>query len=199
MLEKQKRKEYTKTSRDRKTNVRHAETVRIFAANEERGKIIMSERPMHRVADSAVEQIQIVLASHINGAGRLFGGQLMEWIDIVATVVARRHSHCNPTTASVDNLQFKEAVYSNDTLILLGKLTYVGHTSMEVQVDTYVEALDGTRKLVNTAYIVMVALDQNDHPTTVPGLIVETEEEKAAWAAGERRNALRKQRRIENY
>ena len=108
----------------------------------------MCERLMRHVSESAVEQTQIVLASHINGAGRLFGGQLMEWIDIVAGVVARRHSHCNQTTASVDSLQFKEAVYMNDTLILFGKLTYVGHTSMEVQVDTYVEALDGTRKLV---------------------------------------------------
>ena len=61
--------------------------------------------------------------------------------------------------------------------------------------------IGGTRrneKLVNTAYFVMVALDKNDHPTTVPGLIVETEEEKL-HGQPERRNALRKQRRIENY
>ena len=148
----------------------------------------MDQKPMRHVADSAVTQTQIVLSSHINGAGRLFGGQLMEWIDIVAGVVARRHSHCNQTTASVDSLQFKEAVRLNDTLILLGKVTYVGRTSMEVQVDSYVEDLDGT-----------VALDENDHPATVPGLIIETEEEKAAWEAGKRRNELRKQRRIENY
>ena len=102
----------------------------------------MDQKPMRRVADSAVTQTQIVLSSHINGAGRLFGGQLMEWIDIVAGVVARRHSHCNQTTASVDNLQFKEAVRLNDTLILLGKITYVGHTSMAVQVDSYVEDLE---------------------------------------------------------
>ena len=151
----------------------------------------MDQKPMRRVADSAVTQTQIVLSSHINGAGRLFGGQLMEWIDIVAGVVARRHSHCNQTTASVDNLQFKEAVRLNDTLILLGKITYVGHTSMEVQVDSYVEDLDGTRKLVNTAFFVMVALDEKDHPVQVPGLILETEEEKAAWESGKRRNELR--------
>lgn len=172
---------------------------RMSAEGKERRKIIMSERLMRHVSESAVEQTQIILSSHINGAGRLFGGQLMEWIDIVASVVARRHSHCNQTTASVDNLQFKEAVHINDTLLLFGKITYVGHTSMEVQVDSYVEDLDGNRKLVNTAHIVMVALDKNDHPVEVPGLIVETEEEKVAWAAGERRNALRKQRRIENY
>ena len=47
----------------------------------------MCERLMRHVSESAVEQTQIVLASHINGAGRLFGGQLMEWIDIVAGVV----------------------------------------------------------------------------------------------------------------
>ncbi len=158
-----------------------------------------SGRPMRRVADSAVTQTQIVLSSHINGAGRLFGGQLMEWIDIVAGVVARRHSHCNQTTASVDNLQFREAVHLNDTLILLGKITYVGNTSMEVQVDTYAEALNGDRKLVNTAFFVMVALDENDQPTQVPGLILETGEEKASWEAGKRRNDLRRQRRIENY
>ena len=74
----------------------------------------MEERMMRRVADSAVIQTQLVLNSHLNGAGRLFGGQLMEWIDIVATVVARRHAHCNPTTAAVDNLQFKEAVHLNN-------------------------------------------------------------------------------------
>ena len=48
----------------------------------------MEERLMRHVADSAVIQTQIILSSHINGAGRLFGGQLMEWIDIVAGVVA---------------------------------------------------------------------------------------------------------------
>ncbi|WP_283607039.1 acyl-CoA thioesterase [Faecalispora anaeroviscerum] len=159
----------------------------------------MNELTPKRVADSRVEQIQVVLNSHINGAGRLFGGQLMEWIDIVAGVVARRHSNRIPTTASIDNLQFKEPVYVNNTIVLFGKVTYVGRTSMEVQVDTFVEHLDGERKLVNTAYLVMVALDENDHPTPVPSLILESDEEEADWNAGERRDNLRRQRRIEKY
>ena len=41
---------------------------------------------------------------------------------------------------------------------------------MEVRVDTFVESLSGARKLVNTAYVVMVALDENEHPMEVPGL-----------------------------
>ena len=62
-----------------------------------------------KVSDSKTEQIQILMPEHINGFNRLFGGKLMEWIDVVAAVVARRHSGCNVTTASVDNLQFKAA------------------------------------------------------------------------------------------
>lgn len=159
----------------------------------------MKELVAKHVADSRVEQTQIILSSHINGAGRLFGGQLMEWIDIVAGVVARRHSHHNTTTASIDNLQFKEPVYLNNTLVLLGRVTYVGKTSMEVQVDTYVENLSGSKKLVNSAHFVMVALDENDQPAAVPPLIVETEQEQIDWKAGERRNDLRRQRRLEQY
>ena len=152
-----------------------------------------------RVSDSMVTQIQAVLNSHLNGSGHLFGGQLMEWIDVVAGLTARRHSHRNQTTAAVDNLQFREPVFPNDTLVMVGKVTYVGHTSQEVRVDSYVEALDGSRRLVNTAYFVMVALDEEGKPTPVPGLILETEEEKAEWEAAKRRAALRKQRRIENF
>ena len=56
------------------------------------------------IADSITEQIQIIMPEHINGYGRLFGGKLMEWIDVVAAVVARRHCNCNVTTVSVDHL-----------------------------------------------------------------------------------------------
>ena len=70
---------------------------------------------------------------------------------------------------------------------------------MEVRVDTFVETIDGKRSLVNRAYIVMVALDENEMPTPVPGLILETDEERAEWEAGLKRSQLRKQRRIEKY
>ena len=62
------------------------------------------ERIMKKVSDSRTEQIQILMPAHINGYKRLFGGKLVEWIDVVAAVVARRHSGCNVTTASIDNL-----------------------------------------------------------------------------------------------
>ncbi len=151
------------------------------------------------VSDSLTEQVQIIMPSHNNGSNRLFGGQLVEWIDIVASVVARRHSGCNVTTAAIDNLQFKAGAFMNNTLVLIGRITYVGKTSMEIRVDTYVEDLNGIRKVVNRAYVVMVALDDEDHPTSVPGLILETESERAEWEAGTRRHSLRIARRKEGY
>lgn len=152
-----------------------------------------------QVSDSLTEQVQIIMPSHINGADRLFGGQLVEWIDIVASVVARRHSGCNVTTAAIDNLQFKQGAYVNNTLVLIGRITYVGTSSMEIRVDTYVEDLDGIRKVVNRAYLVMVAINTDGLPTEVPKLILETESERAEWEAGKKRHALRCKRRKEGY
>ncbi len=148
-----------------------------------------------RVSESRTEQVQILSQATLNGYKRLFGGKLMEWIDIVAAVTARRHSGCNVTTAAVDSLEFTSAAYANDTLVLIGTVTYVGRTSMEVCVKTYVEELSGKRRLINNAYVIMVALDENERPAPVPGLICETEEERRQWQLGKLRNEARKQRR----
>lgn len=151
------------------------------------------------VSNSRTEQVQIIMTEHINGYGRLFGGKLVEWIDVVAAVVARRHCNREVTTVSIDNLQFKAAAYANDTVILIGEITYVGNTSMEIRVDAFVEELDGTRSQINSAYLVMVALDENENPVSVPKLTLESPQHKAEWEAGARRHQLRKQRKVEKY
>jgi acyl-CoA hydrolase len=151
------------------------------------------------VKDSYTEHVQILQQGNLNGYKRLFGGQLMEWIDVIAAVVARRHCEHNVTTAVVDTLQFKGPAYANDTVVLTGRITYVGNTSMEVCVKTYVEDLSGKKTLINTAYVVMIALDEEERPCPVPRLILETEEEKQEWERAKKRSEIRKQRRNENY
>ncbi len=147
------------------------------------------------VDESRVETVHIVRPNHLNGANRLFGGILMQWIDEVAGIVAKRHSMCNVTTASVDNLTFLHGAYQNDMIVIKGKLTWVGTTSMEVCVDTYVETLDGQRDRINNAHFMMVALDENNKPVQVPRLILQTEDEHLAWAHGEERRRIRNQRK----
>lgn len=145
------------------------------------------------------EQVYIVRSQHINGYGRLFGGILMQWIDELSGIVSRRHAGTTVTTASIDNLSFEAPAYQDDMVVLVGKLTYVGRTSMEVRVDVYVEDADGMRKTINRAYVVMVAIAEDGTPLPVPGLTVETESERYEWQSGEKRYQLRKTRRREGY
>lgn len=144
--------------------------------------------------DSITEQTYVLMPKHINGSGRLFGGQLMSWIDEIGGIVAWRHCKKSVVTAVVDHLVFKAGAKKNDVVVLIGHLTYVGNTSMEVRVDTYVEDEKGMRTMINRAYLVLVALDENGYKTKVPGLILETDFEKAEWDAALLRNELRKTR-----
>ena len=153
-----------------------------------------------KVSDSIVETVHTVRPNHMNAAGRLFGGMLMQWLDEVAGLVAKRHTRSNIITASVDNLHFMHGAYQGEMVVIIGKVTYVGNTSLEVRVDTYVEHLeDGMRHPINRAYFTMVALDENDKPRKVPGLILETEAEKAEWEAGKKRRQIRMMRKKEGF
>lgn len=154
---------------------------------------------MKKISESRIEQVYQVRPEHLNGSERLFGGRLMEWIDEIAGLVGIRHSQSNVITASVDNLVFMRPVFQNDLVVLIGSVTYVGTTSMEIRVDTYVEELDGSRYPVNRAYLTLVAIDHDGKPHKVPGLIIQNEEQQLEWDAGKRRKDLRIQRRKEGF
>lgn len=152
-----------------------------------------------RVSESRIEQVYQVRPEYLNGAGRLFGGKLMEWIDELAGLVGIRHAQQDVITASVDNLKFIRGAYLKDILVLIGRVTFVGRTSIEVRVDTYIESLEGIRKPINRAYLTLVAVDAAGNPVEVPGLILETEAERAEWEAGKKRREMRRQRREEGF
>ncbi len=162
---------------------------------------MVNEMEGKKVADSVTEQIRVVIYPDINGFGRLFGGQLLKWVDEVAGATARRHCGHNATTAAIDNLQFKAGAFLNDVLVLIGRVTYVGHTSMEVRVDTYKEEPDGSRHPINRAYFVMVSMGEDGHPTEVPPLILDPDDpaEQMEWESAKKRRELRLLRRKEGF
>lgn len=151
------------------------------------------------VSESLTEQAYVVRPQHINGTGRLFGGCLMQWMDELAGVVSRRHCGMEVTTAAIDQLNFKAGAYQNDTIVLIGKMTYVGESSMEVRIDVYKEDYNMNRKSINRAYFVMVAVDDSGVPVKVPRLQIRTPNEKIEWEGGKKRYILRKDRRREGY
>ena len=83
---------------------------------------------------------------------------------------------------------------ANRQIIIKGKITWVGTTSMEVCVGTFVENLNGERVQINNAHFMMIALDENDKPKKVPRLLLQTDDEKLAWEHGEERRRIRNKR-----
>jgi len=120
--------------------------------------------------DSYTEHVEIVMYRHTNGAGRLFGGSLMQMIDTVGAICARRHAGTEVTTVAIDNLSFKAPAQLNSTLLLTAEVEHVGRTSIKVKITTYVEDLSGAREEINVAHLTFVAMDRFNRPTPVPRL-----------------------------
>lgn len=148
-----------------------------------------SPTPRHP-ADSVAEFVQIIRKADINGADRLFGGHLLTWMDEVAAVSARRYAQLPVTTACIENLRFLHPAYLNETLVVTGRVIYVGRTSMEVLVLAETESYSGERQRIADGHFILVALDENEHPAPVPPLQPQTEEEQRWYAdAAAKRNA----------
>lgn len=157
-------------------------------------------RPLKSVQDSLTEQIHLLRYEDINGENRLFGGKLVSWIDEVGGIVAKRHAGIKVTTASIDHLKFKEPAHLDDLIVIIGRVTYVGNTSMEVRVDTYLEETGGIRRPINRAYLTLVALDDSGIPCQIPyGIKIETEAQTGDYEGALKRIQLRKQRQIEGF
>jgi acyl-CoA hydrolase len=135
-----------------------------------------------------ISHVQIIMPPHVNGMNRLFGGQLMAWIDITAAVEARRHTGRQVITAVVDNLSFLGPAFLDETVCLEARLTWTGKTSLEVRVESFAESLSGDKRMINRAYLVFVALDDEGKPAPVPPFDPQTAEEREEWnRARERR------------
>lgn len=144
------------------------------------------------VSASKVVMTELVLPSHTNALGTIFGGVIMSWIDIAAAIASQRHSGREVVTASLDSLSFIAPVKKGWVVNLKASVNYVSRTSMEIGVR--VEAEDPkTGELFHTAsaYTTFVALGANGQPTEVPSLILETDEEKRRNMAGRKRREYR--------
>ena len=144
------------------------------------------------ISDSQVTLAQFMQPEHANNLGNVHGGVIMKLIDEAGGLCATRHARCPAVTVAVDSLRFLSPVHVGDLVTFTAHLNWTGRTSMEAEVNVEAEnLLTGQKTHTNSAYLVFVALDQEGHPVEVPGLILETEEERRRWMQGAQRQADR--------
>ena len=144
------------------------------------------------VFESQAERSEIIFPADANALGNLFGGRLMQFIDLVGAVAAVRHCRAITVTASMDHLDFVAPVHVGDLLILKASVNRAFRTSMEVGVRAMVEDAQGqTLRHVSSAYVTYVAVDRDGRPVPVPCVVAETEHQKRRFADAGRRRELR--------
>lgn len=154
--------------------------------------------PGKHIRDSQATISQLMLPTDANVHGNVHGGVIMKMADDAGAIVATRHSRSIVVTVAVDSLTFLSPIYVGNLVTFTAALSYVGRTSMEVEVLVEAEdPLTGEKTHTNTAYLVYVALDEDGRPCEVPPLIVETDEERERIAKGKKRQAARLSRRRE--
>ncbi|HTJ43793.1 MAG TPA: acyl-CoA thioesterase [Kofleriaceae bacterium] len=132
---------------------------------------------------------QIVMPTHTNGAaGVMFGGVMMQWIDVCAGVAAMRHAGGSVVTASIDRLDFLGPVHLGDVVVMSAQVNFVHKTSMEVGVRVETEDMRSrARRYTTKAYLTFVAVDGHGRPLPVPPLELATDDDRRRFADGERR------------
>src|SRR5882757_4965006 len=136
---------------------------------------------------------QIVMPMHTNGvAGVMFGGVMMQWIDVCAGVAAMRHAGGAVLTASIDRLDFLSPVQIGEIVVLQAMVNYVSHTSMEVGCRVETEHMQTrNRRYVTKGYLTFVAIDEYGRPRPVAPLTLETDDDRRRYAAAETRRRER--------
>ena len=141
---------------------------------------------------SRISIAQLMHPEHANILGNVHGGWIMKLVDEEGALACMRHAQKRVVTVAVDSMVFREPIKIGDLVTLNAEVTYTGRTSMEAEVQVIAEnPITGERTHTNTAYLVYVALDDEGRPTTVPALIVETEEEKQRMEQAKKRQTHR--------
>lgn len=136
---------------------------------------------------------QIVMPSHANGeAGVMFGGIMMQWIDVCAGVAAMRHAGGTVLTASIDRLDFLSPVRVGEVVVLSAQVNYAHKTSMEVGCRVETEDMASRKRRYTTkAYLTFVAIDGSERPRAVPALTCATEDDLRRFVQAKARRADR--------
>lgn len=156
------------------------------------------ERTAKTVRETEVRMSELMTPEHANFLGNVFGGTILALLDKCAYVTASRFAGKVCVTASFDRVDFHSPIEVGELVHLVGRVAYVGRTSVQVWIQVYAENVQtGIIRHTNTCSATLVAIDETGKPAPVPRLKVETREDKVRYLEGKLRRELREKQRLE--
>lgn len=145
------------------------------------------------VRASQTQLADLLLPPDANVHGTVFGGKVLALVDKAAAVCAMRHAGSSVVTVAIERVEFLVPISVGHLLIVEAQVNHAGRTSMEIGVEVYSEEMQSGQRLhTNSCLVTMVAVDVKGKPAPVPGVLLETPDEKARYAAAEARRKARR-------
>lgn len=145
------------------------------------------------VSSSAIiDQVVEVYPNDLNPHGTLFGGRVMQIVDSLAAIVAKRHSGRVCVTLGIDSVRFLNPARRGDILVCMASVNKAWHTSMEIGIKVIAEDFRTLeQKDILSAYFTFVAVDDDHKPVEINPVIPESPEQIKRFEEAEKRRQMR--------
>lgn len=154
---------------------------------------MQSESPKEAVE---ISNSELVFPTHTNHYGTIFGGRVLELMDMTAAMAAMRFANEDTVTASIEAVDFRKPIKVGDIMEIKARVIYTAHTSMVVKVDVYkIGKFSPGKEFTCRGHVVFVAVDADGKPIPVPPLKVVTEEDERNWKIGESIKEISRERK----
>lgn len=191
--------EYSIAAERRRMRLAHAETIKALLLK----RAIQEECDQSETANvvpaekTRVESVELVLPPHANHQGHTFGGQIMAWMENVATIAASRLCNSYATLRTIDMFHFRGPSQVGDRLVLKAIVNSAFKHSMEVGVcaHAYREGGEDSRRHINSAFMTFVVLDKERQPITLPRIKPEPGDGERRYYEANARKKLRLDRK----
>ncbi|NVK63296.1 MAG: acyl-CoA thioesterase [Flavobacteriales bacterium] len=121
-----------------------------------------------RIQQSETRIFKAVFPNTTNHYDTLFGGTAMQLMDEVAFITATRFSRQRMVTVSSDRIDFKRPIPAGTIIELVGKVAYLGNTSLKIRVDIYIEQMySEKRERAIRGEFTFVAIDEDKNPMKI--------------------------------
>ncbi|MBI9040866.1 acyl-CoA thioesterase [Lutibacter sp.] len=151
-----------------------------------------------KTEDSEIILTELMLPSHSNFSGKIHGGFILSLMDKAAFASASKFSGQYCVTASVNRVDFLNAIEVGELVTMRAKVNYVGHSSMVVGIRVESQNIrTGVIKHCNSSYFSMVARDETGKGIQVPGLIISNLNDMRRFLRSIKHIKMRNERKME--